>query len=666
MAAPPSRPDPLVAQLPALRRLAVALVGAERSDDLVQEAALSALRSGVARTPGALFAVLRRRAIDAMRRGGRVVAGADGPEPVDERASDPADTAGRVESMGALVGALGRLPAAQREALVLCYFDGATPAEAAAQLGVNASTIRSRIQRGLEALRKDLSRGRHDRDWRALVLPLAGLRPELGAPVGPATAVGAASTVVSLTAMWKLLTAAACAALATFALIHLNDGGEARRDASSPALGRTVDVAAVDEPEDAPPTTQGREESPIEAAEGAPAAPRADAAEAPAPAAATTIAGAVTLLDGTPIGDGVQVTAARQPEGEAVSAWTDREGRFLVEGLAEGEYVVRAQLFGATAPSAPVHANAGEGAVDLRVDALVLDIVGSDADGETDTIFTLAAFGGPEGATPYRTSVHRPEGPVTVATGPGYLASVQTTAGELHAIVDPGLPSGRYEVLLEENCGALATLDVALTGEPLRVPDRVSVRLRPLEASSLPRHQSASVRARRGEDGRVTLALNGGQGILPGRYRVEVAIMERPSELAPLVGVPDRAEVELVAGEVAPIQVEIRRGAGVAVLVTAPPHDGEPGPMDLRRGRYAVEVLDDDSGEWSRLTMRQSADGNGWIVRKTFLPDVRLLSRALPPGPTRLRLLDKGEVAAETEVTLVAGDYTELDFNLAR
>jgi len=655
-----------VAQLPALRRLAVALVGADRSEDLVQEAALSALRSGVARTPAALFAVLRRRAIDAMRRSGRSADAFDGPEPVDERASDPADTAGRVESMGALVGALGRLPAAQREALVLCYFDGATPAEAAARLGVNASTIRSRVQRGLDALRDDLSRGRRDRDWRALVLPLAVPRPEAGPPVAAATAVGAASTLVSLTAMWKLLTAAACAALAAFALIQLSDGGEPRRDAPSPAPGRTEDVAAVDEPEDAPATAQGREESPIEAAEGGPTAPQADPAEAPAPAAPTTIAGAVTLLDGTPIGDGVQVTAAPQPGGEASSAWTDDEGRFLIEGLAEGEYVVRAQLFGATAPSAPVHASAGEGSVDLRVDALVLDLVGPEDDGETDTIFTLAAFGDPDGATPYRTSVHRPEGPVTVATGPGYLASVQTLNGERHAIVDPGLPSGRYEVPLEEDNGALATLDVALTGEPLRVPDRVSVRLRPLEPANLPRHQSASVHARRGEDGRVALAHSGGRGILPGRYRVEVAIMERPSELAPLVGLADRAEVVLAAGEVASLRIEMRRSAGVAVLVTAPEGDGEPGPMNFRRGRYSVEALDAESGEWSRLTMRQSADGGSWIVRTTFLPGVRMLSRALPPGPTRLRLLDGSEVAAETEVTLAEGDYTQVDFNLAR
>lgn len=665
MAAPPSHPDPLVAQLPALRRLAVALVGADRSEDLVQEAALSALAADAPRSPAALITILRRRAIDAMRRGAHRRSVGDAPEPSDDGATDPAGTAERVESMRALVSALGALPAAQREALVLCTFDGLTPSEAAARLGVNASTVRSRVARGLEALRAELSRGRGEGGWAAIVLPLAGLRPEAGAAAAPAGATGAALTLATLTTMWKLIGTAACALLAALVLVQMTAPDEDRRDPGSATPGRTEEIAAVTPVPDAPESSGGRAETDAESVEAEPGSATTDAATQDEPAAAAAIAGVVVLLDGTPVGEGVTVTAAPSAGGDPVTARTDRGGRFVFEGLAEGTFEVRATLFGAAAPSAPVLANAGDDDVGLRVDALVLDIIGPDLEGR-DATFSVAAFGGPEGAAPYRTQIGRPDAPITVASGPGYLIGENTMEAERHAVVDPGLPSGAYDVLLEEGSSALGRLEVTLSGEPLRSSDRVSVRLRPTESSGLPGHQSASVWGRRGEAGGVTLRRNGGQGILPGRYRVEVHVMERPSELAPLVAIADRAEVEILAGAAASIEVEMKRGAGVAVIVTGPEEEGEAGPRNYRRGRYSVEVLDAETGSWRALTLRQSADGTSWITRTTFLPDVRMLSRALPPGPTRLRLLDKREAAAETEVTLVAGDYVEVTFNLAR
>ncbi|WP_237297278.1 SigE family RNA polymerase sigma factor [Streptomyces sp. 3211] len=66
-----------------------------------------------------------------------------------------ADQTARVDRRSALIDALGRLPARQRSAMVLCYFEDMTPAQVAAALGTRTSTVRSQITRGLAKLRED-------------------------------------------------------------------------------------------------------------------------------------------------------------------------------------------------------------------------------------------------------------------------------------------------------------------------------------------------------------------------------------------------------------------------------------------------------------------------------------------------------------------------------
>jgi RNA polymerase sigma factor (sigma-70 family) len=62
------------------------------------------------------------------------------------------------EFQGALDEELGRLPESQRQPLLLCYLQGLSQEEAAAQLGWPRGTLKRRLERGREALRKRLTR----------------------------------------------------------------------------------------------------------------------------------------------------------------------------------------------------------------------------------------------------------------------------------------------------------------------------------------------------------------------------------------------------------------------------------------------------------------------------------------------------------------------------
>jgi RNA polymerase sigma-70 factor (sigma-E family) len=66
-----------------------------------------------------------------------------------------ADPTGQIEQRDVLLRALARLPVRQRMAVVLCYFEDLTHAQAAAALGTRASTVRSQVSRALEKLRQD-------------------------------------------------------------------------------------------------------------------------------------------------------------------------------------------------------------------------------------------------------------------------------------------------------------------------------------------------------------------------------------------------------------------------------------------------------------------------------------------------------------------------------
>jgi RNA polymerase sigma-70 factor (sigma-E family) len=78
----------------------------------------------------------------------------DVPESADSR-----DHYGQVADRDEIWRVLGTLPAQQRAALVLRFFEDLTDADTAATLGCRQGTVRSLVSRGLAALRLELATG---------------------------------------------------------------------------------------------------------------------------------------------------------------------------------------------------------------------------------------------------------------------------------------------------------------------------------------------------------------------------------------------------------------------------------------------------------------------------------------------------------------------------
>jgi len=141
------------------------MLGARQdAEDLVQTAFLRVWQGAARWEPKAkfstwLYRVLHNLCMDQFR------ARAPGGEPVDEELPDAAP--GSEERMAGMQrearvrAALAALPARQREALVLCYFEERPQAEAAALLGVSEGALESLLSRGRAALKKWLQEELH-------------------------------------------------------------------------------------------------------------------------------------------------------------------------------------------------------------------------------------------------------------------------------------------------------------------------------------------------------------------------------------------------------------------------------------------------------------------------------------------------------------------------
>jgi RNA polymerase sigma-70 factor (ECF subfamily) len=138
----------LEAEIPRLRRYARALTrDAVRADDLVQ----SCLARGVAKQHLWLFTIMHNQHVNDVRRGVR--------EGITvELTEAPAMTAGPVAiaklELRDLERALEKLPTEQREAILLVGLEGLAYEEVAAILKVPVGTVRSRLSRGRDQLRR--------------------------------------------------------------------------------------------------------------------------------------------------------------------------------------------------------------------------------------------------------------------------------------------------------------------------------------------------------------------------------------------------------------------------------------------------------------------------------------------------------------------------------
>lgn len=173
-----------------LRRLAARLVGDGAADDLAQETWLSALqhppRSLEEPRPW-LARVARNLAANARRGGARREAREERAH-VERSEPSPDELAQAAEAQRLVAEAVTRLEPPLRAAIVLCYYQGLDSRAAAAQLGVPASTLRTRLQRALEELRAELDRERGRESWMMLLVPLArGARPTVAAAAAGGT-----------------------------------------------------------------------------------------------------------------------------------------------------------------------------------------------------------------------------------------------------------------------------------------------------------------------------------------------------------------------------------------------------------------------------------------------------------------------------------------------
>jgi RNA polymerase sigma-70 factor (ECF subfamily) len=100
---------------------------------------------------GWLAVIARNRAIDRLRKRRPETDIADVVVAVEP---DMASDAERSRAMEKVRGTLGGMPALQRSALEMAYFEGLTHTEIAAKTGEPLGTIKTRIRAGLMALRK--------------------------------------------------------------------------------------------------------------------------------------------------------------------------------------------------------------------------------------------------------------------------------------------------------------------------------------------------------------------------------------------------------------------------------------------------------------------------------------------------------------------------------
>ena len=135
------------------------------AEDVVQDSFLGLWRNAgryaeeKGSVKGWLLAIVRHRAIDAMRRRRNGVALADETQELLPAALTLPDVwpevAGRLDAEG-IRHALGHLPGAQREVIEMAYFEGLTQTEIAARTQAPLGTVKSRMRLGLVALRREL------------------------------------------------------------------------------------------------------------------------------------------------------------------------------------------------------------------------------------------------------------------------------------------------------------------------------------------------------------------------------------------------------------------------------------------------------------------------------------------------------------------------------
>jgi RNA polymerase sigma-70 factor, ECF subfamily len=148
----------LEAEIPRLRRYARALTrNAVRADDLVQDTLTRALLKRHLWEPGTdlrawLFTIMHNQNVNEVRRAARDAVAVDIDQCVGTAIATTDPTGSR--QLHELQRAIGRLPEEQRQVLLLVGLEGMSYEDTAAILGIPVGTVRSRLSRGRDFLRK--------------------------------------------------------------------------------------------------------------------------------------------------------------------------------------------------------------------------------------------------------------------------------------------------------------------------------------------------------------------------------------------------------------------------------------------------------------------------------------------------------------------------------
>lgn len=121
-----------------------------------QAATFDSSRSNVATW---LVTLARNQAIDRLRASRRRLPPADGDRPPEPRNPVPVPT-GPDDRREQIADWVGELPAGQRQAIELAFFEGLTHPEIATRLNETIGAVKSRIRLGLDRLRGKLKGGR--------------------------------------------------------------------------------------------------------------------------------------------------------------------------------------------------------------------------------------------------------------------------------------------------------------------------------------------------------------------------------------------------------------------------------------------------------------------------------------------------------------------------
>jgi len=152
--------DLLEPQIPKLRRYARALTrDTHRADDLVQDTLVRALAKQKHWQPGTnlrawLFTLMHNQYVNDVRRSQRDANAVNIDDVSASLVANSDPTASR--QVHELERALGYLPTEQREVILLVGLEGLSYEDAATILAVPVGTVRSRLSRGREALRRQL------------------------------------------------------------------------------------------------------------------------------------------------------------------------------------------------------------------------------------------------------------------------------------------------------------------------------------------------------------------------------------------------------------------------------------------------------------------------------------------------------------------------------